>query len=146
MTTLAFDGVTLASDSQVTCGNTRTSVSEQKIFKLKDGRLLAVAGAVWACTAVRKMLDGEPFNDKPLTWDRTDFEGLLVNPDGTNPLEIYPDGVLVPVCVPWVGGSGYQYALAAMHLGFSAVEAVECAKALDVGTGGPIQQVRMEGK
>ena len=144
MTTLAFDGKTLASDSQVSCGGMITSTSEQKIYILKDGRCFAGCGTVKFVTIVLKWLnDGQP--DPAPTWDEKDgdFEGLIVNADGTNPCEIYSGGVFSPVEVPWVGGSGCRFALAAMRLGYTARQAVECAKGLDAYTGGPVQTIRM---
>jgi ATP-dependent protease HslVU (ClpYQ) peptidase subunit len=144
MTTLAFDGKTLASDSQVSCGGVIASLSEQKLYILNDGRCLAGCGTTKGVAIVRKWLDdGQP--EPAPKWDEKEgeFEGLIVNADGTNPCEIYSGGVFVPVAVPWVGGSGHQFALAAMHLGYTARQAIECAKNLDAFTGGPVQTIRM---
>lgn len=43
----------------------------------------------------------------------------------------------------WAIGSGAAYAIAAMHLGKSPVEAVEIAALFDPGTGGPIDHMRI---
>lgn len=144
MTTLAFDGVTLASDSQVSCGGMINSKSEKKLFTLIDGRHFCGCGTVRGVHMVLNWLNaGQPLPAP--TWNQEDgeFEGMVVNADGTNPCEIYSGGIFAPVAVPWVGGSGCRFAQAAMHLGYTAKQAVECARDLDAYTGGPIQTIKM---
>jgi len=137
MTTIAFDGKILAADSQCSSGGCVLSKKYQKIHMLKDGRLFAAAGSLSTIGAMVRWLNtGEGACPK---WEPGDFEAIVVNPDGSDPYEMFADGVLMPAYVPWVGGSGHQFALAAMHLGFNACKAIECAAALDTNTGGEVQ-------
>jgi ATP-dependent protease HslVU (ClpYQ) peptidase subunit len=135
MTTIAWDGVTLAADRQCTAGNATFQVCK---VSRHDDYLLAYAGdadqgeemAHWFANGA----DPDKFPEKQREADR--FSPLVA---------IRPDGwILVYECTPrpirfppqrYAIGSGTAYALAAMHCGRSAVEAVEVACVFDPGTG-----------
>jgi len=139
MTTVAWDGTTLAADRQTTsCG---TPTRTHKVFKAKrEGSvfLYACAGHTGQCQAFTRWVNGEcgkpTFNDfgiiaidqrrrvwvadHDLTWELK----------GTN---------------QWALGSGADYALGAMLAGATAVQAVRIASRLNVNTGMGVDWVRL---
>jgi hypothetical protein len=130
MTTIAWDGKMLAAD-RCSCSAGCFRFPITKLKRLKDGRLYASAGDTSDGVLVRQWLDGE-IPDKPKI-DEDSFVALIVSSDGAFRME----GKLVswPVEAPHAIGSGREYAIAAMYLGKSAVEAVEIAALFDPNTG-----------
>ena len=142
MTTLAYDGITLATDSQVVSGGLRFG-KMNKIIKLNDGRRFAIAGDPSVIPAIADWLNG--FGDKP-ELDKTEkVRGILVSPDGTA-TEISNNLRLWSACVPWTAGSGEDFAMTAMHCGKTAKEAVELACKLDTTSGLPVNVFRPKGR
>jgi hypothetical protein len=137
MTTIAWDGFTLASDSKISNGNHVFGYGE-KIHKLNDGSYLAAAGAQDVVYAVIDWLNG---GEKPEIKDDDSFIGLIVSVD--------EDGIATgteisnklrkwPACTPWAGGTGEPFALTAMKCGKDAREAVRIACEMDPYSGGQI--------
>ncbi len=138
MTTIAYDGVTLATDSRVTSdGMVFGSVC--KIITLDNGGLLASAGDICLAHAVADWLNGN--TDKPQVSDKPNYMGLLLDPKAAA-MEITQDMNVFPACVPWAGGSGEAYAMTAMLCGKSAIEAVKIACKLDIYSGLPVHHAR----
>ncbi len=146
MTTVAWDGKTLAADSQVTFGNLVGSCT--KVVKLSDGRLLASTGMAEDHYQVKHWLDTgglratrnedpkQPMLDK-------DYSGILIDADGAWVIQAN----LIRWPVPrkqWAIGSGRDFAVAAMHLGKTAAEAVAIACEFDVNTSLPVAEVSRE--
>jgi ATP-dependent protease HslVU (ClpYQ) peptidase subunit len=135
MTVIAWDGKTLAADKQSTfCGLPRTTT---KIHRAKDGSLLGAAGETAMCAALRAWYDaGAVTADFP---DKSNTSHLLViRPDGQ--VYLY-DGHAVPIHLedPFTAlGSGRDYAMAALHLGKTAAEAVQVACVFDAWCGNGI--------
>jgi hypothetical protein len=134
MTTIAFDGSVLATDSQVTnsdliCGTTA------KIFKLKNGALVALCGSLSLQALVAAWLDG---GDRPEIQEDDNLNGIICYADGTA-FEISRGLRMFPATIPWAGGSGQTVALTAMHCGKNAVEAAWMACVLDIHSGLPVQ-------
>jgi len=136
MTTIAWDGKTLAVDSRRCCGDTVTNNTTKKLF-LRVGRFVAVAAA----GSVGDI-------QKALRWVRAGEKGDM------------PEGKASLVCIDRAGkcwdllfeystiqknpglvteGSGWEIALGAMDAGATAVEAVKIACKRNVHTGGRIQ-------
>ncbi len=135
MTTVAWDGKTLAADKQAT--NNGYGVKVTKIWKLNTGVIMAASGDLTLALELRYWLEsgGDPskFPPKQRTADFTAC--MLAYPDGKlYKLEDGPIPFEVESAVHAMG-SGRDFALAAMYLGKSAVEAIEVASALDHGTG-----------
>lgn len=132
MTTIAWDGRVLAADSLLTaCGN---RAKAKKVFRLKDGSLYGGCGDYQIVLAVKAWLNG---GEKPKLDDNADFHCLLVKSDGVYSLANLL--VEMPIMESFAAvGSGQDFALAALHLGKSAKEAVEVACRFDVSTGGEI--------
>lgn len=130
MTTIAWDGKTLAGDRRAG-GTFLTRV--KKIWRLSDGRLFGCAGSLDEMTAVRDWLEGEP---KPK--GLRDFTGILIELDGTvcrfeEKLTRTP---ILERC--HAVGSGAPFAITAMALGKTAREAVGIAARFDPRTGGGV--------
>lgn len=140
LTTIAYDGTTLATDSQMSSGNLRFG-KVNKIIKLKDGRRFAFAGDHALAYAVADWLNG---GTKPERADSEEHQGIIVALDGSV-VEVSTELRLAPACVPWAGGSGESIALTAMHCGKTAKEAVEVACKLDKHSGLPVNVFRPKG-
>jgi hypothetical protein len=138
MTTIAYDGKTLVTDSRIVSGSTVFGTAT-KIFKLKDGSYVAFCGRASLWPEVIEWLNG---GDKPVIVDREldSVSALVVDKKG-RAFEIDDDLRPFPACVPWAGGSGQPFALAALALGHTAEEAVEVTCKLDTASGLPIQKV-----
>jgi hypothetical protein len=139
MTTVVYDGRVLAADSQVSSGD-RVFGKARKLFELSGGRLLGCVGSAALWPAVVAWLEGGP---EPQKRPEEKFSGILVHPGGRAE-EISEEFRLWPACVPWAGGTGESAAMAAFYCGRDAVRAVECAIALDVWSGGPIQSLNVK--
>lgn len=139
MTVIAWDGKTLAADKQSTfCGLPRTTT---KVHRAKDGSLIGATGTTAVCAALRIWYDAGavkadfPDKDKEATL-------LVAKPDGTlllwdsNPTPIVIEDKFHAI------GSGRDFAIAALHLGHSAREAVEVACKYDVYCGRGIDELQ----
>lgn len=134
MTVICWDGKTLASDRQSTTANMRRMT--KKIYRLSDGLLALTGGGI--------------HGHELLAWFQGDRDVAkwpkLAGDDSASVIHITKAGVLVysgdlmpfgePVLNPFIAfGSGRDYAMAAMHLGRTAAEAVEIASLFDVSCG-----------
>ncbi len=138
MTTVAWDGCTLAADTRITEG---TLIQRgQKLFRLSDGRLFAGAGDLESIHVVVEYLESET-DDKPDGLEN--FTALLIDTDG-RAWRLESRLVPMPVLEPYAAiGSGQPYALMAMELGRSAREAVELACRFDASSGLPVEDLRL---
>jgi hypothetical protein len=137
VTTIAWDGKTLAADSMSVAGMGLKRVVP-KIFRLANGWLFGGSGEYQEVLLVRDWLNG---GEKPGKLD--DFGGLLVK----GPKEVFrieSKCVLMPIEDAFHAcGSGRDFALAAMHLGRSAREAVEVALVFDAYSGGTVEELTL---
>lgn len=125
MTTIAWDGKTLAGDRQHSMFNG----SAPKIFRLKSGDLFGACGQIQDAYAVREWLDG---GEKPKVEDG--FHAILIRFGEL--IAIENKLILMPTPRQFFAvGSGRDFAMAAMMLGKTAAEAVNIAALLDVDTG-----------
>lgn len=134
MTTIATDGRTMAGDSLSTAEGERVAI-QQKVHRLKDGRIIGCCGCAIEITKSVRWLDN-PDSEKP-TLDGDDFSALLLNADGTVD---FIDKAAEPIryLTPMAIGSGGNFALVAMLAGKTPAEAVEIAMLRDTRTGGEI--------
>ena len=133
MTTIATDGNTMAADGLTTSGGTIFGYNATKIHKLKDGRLVGIAGrATYAMPFVAWLNDGGdvPEMDK-------DFEALVLYPNGSCK-SFDHKGRELDEELPTASGSGREIALGAMVVGATPEEAVKAACERDTNTGGKI--------
>lgn len=140
MTTIAWDGKTLAADRQLTSNGVRFETT--KAHRLKDGSLFASCGELQQKAIVRNYLNGEA--EKPNISKDDDFDGLLIKPDGSAWM-LNKNLTAIPIessC--FATGSGRDFALLAMHMGKTAREAVEIASKLDIWSGMGITELTIE--
>lgn len=132
MTTIAFDGRTLAADKQTTTGGTPTPTT--KVFSAMSPRgerwLYACAGNTAECQEfTRRVKAGQEMRTF------TDLGILAIGPRG----EVWICSQDLVWCrqmvKQWAIGSGADFALGAMAAGASAVKAVQIASRLNVNTG-----------
>lgn len=135
MTTIAWDGVSLAADRQVSCGS-GVWRNMCKIRQVKGGHIACAGTHSQGSQLVQWIEDGMP-KDAP---SLDDCEAIMVNGseitwfDGTAQTVIEPGEKLAI-------GSGWQYAIAAMDHGKNAHDAVAYAATRDNGTGGGVDNV-----
>lgn len=141
MTTIAFDGKTLAADTLITQEGTIFG-HQPKCFRLENGDLFAAAGSTALTHQFKQWIErGAVKSDAPPHNDRG-FEGILIR--NGEAFEITKQGELFPACVPWAGGSGGIHALAAMRLGKNAAEAVQFATEMDIYSGGKVVSLEVK--
>lgn len=135
MSTIAWDGYTLAADKQATSGNLKAKCS--KMLSLNDGTVLATAGSLaegyslfdWYVEgADRDMYPG--FQNDSERWT-----SLIVALPNGKCFEFEQAYHPLPVKGKSAWGSGRSYALAAMEMGADAVKAVKVASKFDPSTG-----------
>lgn len=134
MTTIAWDGKTLAAD---TLAHGSAILKVHKLHRLSDGSMFGAAGSCQEVMAVRDWLNG---GEKPS--DLENFEALIIRRGVVEILgmRLMREPVLEPF---WVIGSGSHLAIAAMALGKSAIDAVRLAARFDLYTGGPVEFMRL---
>lgn len=145
MSTIAWDGKTLAADCQVTCHETPQKCS--KIKKLSDGTILGTVGSLsTGAIMMRWYEDGADLMRYPHSQgDKEDWSYLIVvKPDG-EVLEYSRHPYPRIVSVPFGWGSGRDYALGAMEMGADAIKAVEISCKLDIHTGMGVESFSVGG-
>lgn len=140
MTTIAWDGSTLAADRRISSGT--VTYSTTKIRRTEDGRLIGATGDFGVCTAMLDWL--EKGGSRPSCQDGERWVSALeIMPDLTCWMH-NRDGRW-RVEDPFVAvGSGRDYAMAVMALGRTSREAVEIAARFDPGTGNGVDELPAE--
>lgn len=139
MTTIAFDGKTMACDTRVVCGSNCYN-TDTKIYE-NDTYVIGVAGDA----GVGAMLIDCPYILQARHYD-FDFEALVYVRDVEKVYKVafYKSwdcalSLVIPVADSFAAvGSGAPYALAAMECGYSAHGGVAVASKFDTNTGGKI--------
>lgn len=142
MTCVAFDGRSLAADKQATNYDCRNHVVT-KVFK-HNGYLLGISGkADIALEMLNWFKDGCAKADFPSVSEDRYGTLLVITPDKR--ILMYTESATpVPYEQEFCAiGSGRDYALAAMHLGYSAKKAVSVACHFDVNCGNGIDVVTL---
>lgn len=134
MTTIAWDGKTLAGDTQSSMFRGRT----RKVFRLKGGALFGMCGNLHEGIAVMRWLDGVEGAAKPTVSEG--FHGILIRDRKLHVLERCLE-IVEYDRVNFAIGSGRDFAMAAMHLGKNAREAVLVAHQFDVDTGDEVMSL-----
>jgi ATP-dependent protease HslVU (ClpYQ) peptidase subunit len=139
MTTIAFDGKTMACDTRVVCGsncyNTDTKIYENEFV------VIGVAGD--AGVGILLVKDDGILRPQPYDFD---FEALVFVKDTEKVYKVafYKSwdcalSSVIPVADVYAAvGSGSPYAPAAMYLGHTATRAITVASQFDTNTGGKI--------
>ena len=142
MTTIAFDGKTLACDSRHRSGDDIRHIPHDKVAKVGDLYVVA-AGSVDALLEFRRWVqDGADLEKYPAICkdDEHGMVGATVDADGVVSEYAYrglPRYQGTTRC--YAMGSGSSYALGAMEAGADAAKAVEIACRYDSGSGLPVK-------
>lgn len=152
MTVIAYTKGVMCSDSRVTEGTSVFTDKLQKIFRLKDGSLLATAGDADDSTLFGYFNKVKKPTTKGIAGLMLRFEALVVKPDGaimaySCEKEEEPEYWKVSMIHyqdPYIAlGSGAYLAMGAMAHGATAEQAVKIAIKHDSGCGGEIQKVKL---
>lgn len=144
MTTIAWDGTTLAADTLALsdCLKRRTSklrVTDRFIYGMAGYESEGIVIARW-------LADGADVT-KPPAVDDDGAKGIII--DRKSGRAFIPSGkscAFLPVHEPFFAvGSGRDFAIAAMALGKSAEEAVNLAAFYDASTGGIVELATIDG-
>lgn len=134
MTTVAYDGKTIAVDSLVTGGFMHTTT---KVFRLPDGSFGAGAGGMSAIQRFFREFDGDP-----ATIPEGDFDAVVMHLDG-RVVHYSGDGLVMEITgSKYALGSGSAFALGALCAGRSAAGAVAIACELDENSGLPVKIIK----
>jgi ATP-dependent protease HslVU (ClpYQ) peptidase subunit len=141
MTTVVWDGISLAADRRITHG-TDVVGYVVKIRRCLDGRLIGGSGELDAMTVLLDWLENT--DDRPDCLSvKSVAEAIEILPNQEVWLHLqYGKSKLVKG--PHAIGSGAGYARAAMACGRSSVEAVRIAAMFDTGTGGKVDCLRLK--
>ncbi|OQS10079.1 hypothetical protein B0T37_10545 [Chromobacterium violaceum] len=142
MTTIAFDGITMAADGRATAEDVILADDLQKLHRLETNRwsgrpvIIGMAGVTRSVPGALAWIEG--LAEQP--GENADFAALVW--DGER-LIMVSDECLTPESwpAPMAIGSGKIPALAAMRAGANAPRAVEVAITMDVYSGGCIRTV-----
>lgn len=142
MTTIAWDGKTLAADNCLTDNGHRVRFTG-KLRRLKDGRLAAIAGGAAAGLALLDWLDSAT-DDPPAIHGRAD--ALVIGLD--RKVWVYDKrGFPLEIAESlYAMGSGGELALGAMMAGASAAKAVAIAVERDGGSGFGVSTLTLKGR
>lgn len=140
MTTIAWDGTTLAADRQSTWGGTPIRVRKVHKLRAPDGSFILYGGSGNSIQlgAFYRFVTGQTWRQPCID----DAQFMMIDAQrrvwiAQNNMDWHRIDVR-----RWAMGSGADYALGAMDHGASAREAVEVASRLDTGTGMGIDCVR----
>lgn len=142
MTTIAWDGKTLAADRRIDFDGV-SDVETTKILKRRDGALCGTSGAVSLGAAFKRwFLKGEKGERPVLSANGERANGLIIRPNGQ--LVVHDiNGWYEAQAKFYANGSGWELAMGAMHAGATAEQAVAIAAKLDGRTGGDIDTLEL---
>lgn len=156
MTTIAFDGETLAADSQTTQESFRLSMQAEKIHVCPPGKTWKVNGERVLAFGVAGKLNSAYLVEYAMSCHDNGIDGSCSFPKGSSLtyLAVTADGNVYvggqnedddwawvsKVSAPIAVGSGAELAIGAMGAGAVAAKAVIIAARYDVGTGGGVQE------
>jgi ATP-dependent protease HslVU (ClpYQ) peptidase subunit len=153
MTTIAWDGETLAADGRVTAGGDIVSDNEKKIhvcdgadWRIEGHKIIAFANAGnpgFYYEIIRALESGLRYGNK---FSKSGYQGAVLLTDNKkifnftkmDESEECKLNIISSGDQSFAIGSGCYFALAAMKLGKSAIEAVEFAATIDTCSGGVV--------
>jgi hypothetical protein len=137
MTTIISDGLAIAADS-LTVSRFKFQGPNKKIFRLKDGSLIGMAGHSICWQPVMDWLNG---GERP-TFKKAEFAALILKKNGDLLYvddELHTDKLIGPYAI----GSGAPFAMGALLAGADLRKAVNVAIKLDENSGGPVYVVKL---
>ena len=143
MTTIAWDGKTVAADTLTVCGFQRNGKPAQKLFpRTLSGKVYAMSGLFgWAAPWIAWHEAGADPALAPATPNQEQRGSFIVFDKGRCFYCATDFPYLVEAGAPDAWGTGQEYAIGAMRAGASAVQAVRIAADVDIHTGGDIQEI-----
>lgn len=139
MTTIAFDGKSIAADGLIICGNEISSFNEKKIWTDALGyKAIAISGNWQKVDMFIRFVKGHNVSKIDL---KGNYIVMMITNDNkiiTIDMDVGYDFKFNVGMSQYAIGSGGEYALGAMIAGASAKKAVECAESVDITTGGEI--------
>jgi len=144
MTTIALKDNILACDTQITADDVKYNCSS-KITIVRNDLVIAGSGDSNEILKLEKFFREFPdweenLDKKPKI--RASVDCILISKG--KPYTIYKDGFPDPMGHPFIAsGSGWKFAMAGMHLGLSAVDAVKLASEFDVYTNDRIRYINV---
>lgn len=144
MTTIAWDGKTLAADRRVNFG-TASFATTQKIYRRKDGALIGGIGGTGICSEyIRWFLAGEKGKTSPKLRDADGKDTIMIIVYPSGKLEMRDDDGRYEITADKTAiGSGGEVALGALMAGATALEAVAIAAKVDGYTGPEIDVLEL---
>lgn len=136
MSTVAWDGKTLAADRQSTQGDLAGVCN--KIYQLATGELVAWVGMRCAGEVMmRWYTEGADLKAYPSFQSNNDLNChfIVISVDGTAHEYSQHPVAMLRSQKPWAWGSGRDFALGAMAMGANATQAVKVASQFDINTG-----------
>jgi ATP-dependent protease HslVU (ClpYQ) peptidase subunit len=136
-TTIAFDGYTLSSDTQLTQGHTKLRCESKIFYSQSRNCYLGFAGD-WK--HLIKVLEWFLTTQDDTATLKGPFQVMVID-GNTGNVRIYTGTLSKYVDMgrmQYAIGSGTEYALAAMKIGYTAPEAVHMASLLDIYTSDPV--------
>jgi 20S proteasome alpha/beta subunit len=143
MTVIAWDGETLAADKR--CVSNGVPSTMTKIFAISPGMMAGISGdAAYGMALVQWLMRGAKDSDFPKKPRNDTHAIVMVVTRGEQGCRIYENS---PLSIRIEDkhhaiGSGRDFALAAMKLGYGAVRGVELAGELDINCGNGIDVLR----
>lgn len=144
MTTIVYRAGILAADSRAYSGDKNPIGEKRKIHRLADGSLIgASSNKVGVCEKFRRLVE-ESGVDGTFE-DEIPVQAIVIRPDGSvfyfNDLDSFSG----PIKSEYLAiGSGEEYAIGALKMGASAVDAVRIAIECDPWTGGAIHTLELQ--
>lgn len=138
MSTIAWDGETLAADRKVVVG-TINDCETRKIAAGPDGAIAGGSGNLFSVAAFLRWVEAGRQGARPSLSERDLC--LVINSDGA--LDLHDEKGWARVEARFYAmGSGAEFALSAMNAGASAEDAVRAAARFDAYTGSKIDSLR----
>lgn len=150
MTTVAFDGRTMAADKQMNTGGMKHPVARSKIRGGDYHGMPAVFGGagttVYSDAVIDWLMSGMPDEHKPEMPEAPDSFTVVVATEAG--VYEYIDSLRpIPLGqIKWAFGTGAEYAFGAMDAGANAKRAVEIACGRDVNSGLGIDSITLRKK
>lgn len=142
MTTLAFDGTTLAVDKQFTWGSTPHQVT--KLYKCNKEVFMAGCGDLIDLQQMANFIAEGMKGKSPKIKKGSEF--MILNTKQKKLYFVDHRLVLHEMQAPLTLGSGGDFALTGMKMGLDAVSAIRLAAKMDVYTGFGVDSVDINGK
>ncbi len=145
MTTIVWDGKTLAADGRMTCGNQVTQEDRQKIFldtvnKVRGATVIcyALAGCAdmtnrvgeWISLGCPHTVEGQPYE-----WGEGYFEVIIITTESVFQY-CSESNDIIEIFHKVSMGSGGEFAQTAVHMGKDAKASVKIAAEMDLFSGG----------